>query len=241
MKKILGYVRSYFIHTDKRVWLLSAMCVAVGIFLNYHYLLNAWINEKANAIQYLYWYFVFLTAFSIPYFLYELFGMHRPFRQKQFIFLLLMAPLIFSWKMVFDLTIPFPFSAGENRYWNQVIYWPFKLIVITTVLYLLWQFTEENPDSFYGTSFKNFSARPYLLMLLVMIPLVAAASTQHDFLAMYPKLKNISFLKAQHHGWYKLLYELSYGSDFFSIELFFRGFLVLAFVKWFGADAILPM
>jgi hypothetical protein len=79
-------------------------------------------------------------------------------------------------------------------------------------------------------------------MLLVMVPLIALASTQHDFLAMYPKLKSISFLKGHRHsGWYKLLYELSYGSDFVSIELFFRGFLILAFAKWFGKDAILPM
>jgi hypothetical protein len=38
-----------------------------------------------------------------------------------------------------------------------------------------------------------------------------------------------------------MLYELSYGSDFFSIELFFRGFLVLAFARYAGKDAILPM
>ncbi|MBK8951734.1 MAG: hypothetical protein IPM85_04820 [Chitinophagaceae bacterium] len=41
--------------------------------------------------------------------------------------------------------------------------------------------------------------------------------------------------------WKKIVYELSYGSDFFTIELFFRGFLVLAFAKWAGKDAILPM
>jgi len=40
---------------------------------------------------------------------------------------------------------------------------------------------------------------------------------------------------------HKLLFELSYGSDFFSIEIFFRGFLILAFIKWVGKDAILPM
>jgi membrane protease YdiL (CAAX protease family) len=40
---------------------------------------------------------------------------------------------------------------------------------------------------------------------------------------------------------YHLLYELSYGSDFVSVELFFRGFLILAFIKVAGKDAILPM
>src|SRR5437763_17220024 len=38
-----------------------------------------------------------------------------------------------------------------------------------------------------------------------------------------------------------VLLVLAYGSDFFSIVLFFRGFLVLAFLKWVGPAAILPM
>ena len=43
-------------------------------------------------------------------------------------------------------------------------------------------------------------------------------------------------------SWFhKLLFELSYGSDFFGIEIFFRSFLILAFVRWAGMDAILPM
>src|SRR5690606_32481 len=39
----------------------------------------------------------------------------------------------------------------------------------------------------------------------------------------------------------KLLFELSYGLDFFTIELFFRGFLILAFLRYAGKAAILPM
>ena len=78
-------------------------------------------------------------------------------------------------------------------------------------------------------------------MLLIMVPLIAAASTQKDFLAMYPRFQKLAYLLQPERGWHKLLYELSYGTDFFSIELFFRGFLVLAFAKWVGKDAILPM
>jgi hypothetical protein len=80
-------------------------------------------------------------------------------------------------------------------------------------------------------------------MLLVMVPLIAAASTQPDFLDMYPKLKDVNPVLAgvENRWFYHLLHELSYGSDFISVELFFRGFLVLAFVKIAGKDAILPM
>ena len=85
--------------------------------------------------------------------------------------------------------------------------------------------------------------KPYLLMLLIMLPLVAAASSQPDFLAVYPKMQSIEGLYAGQgiSWWHKLLFELSYGSDFITIEFFFRGFLILAFIKWAGKDAILPM
>jgi hypothetical protein len=44
---------------------------------------------------------------------------------------------------------------------------------------------------------------------------------------MYPKLKDVdtALHGAQNKWFYHLLFELSYGSDFISVELFFRGFL----------------
>ena len=85
--------------------------------------------------------------------------------------------------------------------------------------------------------------KPYWLMLLIMLPLIVAASTQEDFLAVYPKLKLLMNETgfASLPGWKSVLFELSYGSDFIGIELFFRGFLVIAFIKWAGSSAILPM
>jgi hypothetical protein len=98
-------------------------------------------------------------------------------------------------------------------------------------------------DTFYGLSAKKFNYSPYLIMLLIMMPLIVAASTQADFLSTYPKMKMILPLPDNANpGWfYKLLFQLSYGSDFFSIEIFFRGFLIIGFMKWVGKDAILPM
>jgi hypothetical protein len=64
-------------------------------------------------------------------------------------------------------------------------------------------------------------------MLLIMLPLIVFASTQHDFLRMYPKMKEIAF--SQHtspHGSITFYISL-YGIDFITIEIFFRGFLVI--------------
>jgi hypothetical protein len=241
MKKIVAYLQDYFVFTDKRILVLSALFIGTAIFFNYHEHLNKKISALPDAWQYLYWYLVFLAAFSFTYLLYFLFRRHRVFNSREFLILLLIAPAIFSWKMVFDIDIPFPVPPAQNVFLNHVLYWPFKLVVITVVLFLIWRWQKDD-QPFYGLTLKDFSPKPYFIMLLIMVPLVAAASTQHDFLSMYPKLRNMAFLNhTRNTGLYKLLYELSYGSDFFSIELFFRGFLVLAFVKWFGRDAILPM
>lgn len=97
--------------------------------------------------------------------------------------------------------------------------------------------------TFYGFTGKHMDWKPYLLMLLMMVPLVAVASVQEDFQLVYPKLDTVTAgINGERPGlWQKILFELSYGTDFISIELFFRGFLILAFVKWAGKDAILPM
>ncbi len=71
-----------------------------------------------------------------------------------------------------------------------------------------------------------------------MIPVIALASMRPDFQHAYPRVQTISFIP----GWpFKILFELSYGLDFVTIELFFRGLLVLGFIRFAGEKAILPM
>jgi membrane protease YdiL (CAAX protease family) len=80
-------------------------------------------------------------------------------------------------------------------------------------------------------------------MLLLILPLLAWASIQNDFLQMYPKAKLLQHLPITHwtNYWRQLVFELCYGFDFVSIEIFFRGFLILAFVNICGTHCIIPM
>lgn len=241
MNKIIISIKEYFIETDKRILTSASLFIALFIFINYYFRLNHFISTTPDWQQYIYWYLIFFIAFSFAYVLLSFLKNENVFSNKDFLLLFFIAPVIFSWKMVFDINIHLSDNKIQSSYWNQIIYWPFKLIIVSSVLFIIWKLTKEK-QPFYGTKTKDLDFRPYLVMLLIMLPLIALASTQHDFLSMYPKLKSISFLNDHRNsGWYKLLYELSYGSDFISIELFFRGFLVLAFAKWFGKDAILPM
>jgi hypothetical protein len=241
MKAIVGYLKSYLQTVNKRLFILSSLFAGIAIFVNYYYNLNGWINSLTDGQEFIAWYILFLIAFSFAYGIPALWGQSTVFKYRGFRLLLFIAPAIFAWKMSFDFYIPIASDWFENAYWNRVLYWPFKLLVMIVCLLIVWRlFDREQP--FYGLSHKGFSIKPYLLMLLIMVPLIAAASTQPDFLAMYPKFRNLAFLSGERsNGWFKVLYELSYGIDFVGIELFFRGFLILAFVKWAGKDAVLPM
>ena len=72
-----------------------------------------------------------------------------------------------------------------------------------------------------------------------MVPLIIGASFLSDFLDYYPRFTK---LNAYHPAtWKVIVYEVFYGIDFSSIELFFRGFMVMAFTRYVGMGAILPM
>jgi hypothetical protein len=185
---------------------------------------------------------IFLGAFGLPYLFYKVIAQRNYFVNNQFVILLIIAPLIFALKVSLNPALHFSDNINTNNFWNHVFYWPALVVITTAILLGIWKlFDSDQP--FYGTTAKNINWKPYIIMLLIMLPLIAAASTQPDFLAVYPKLKLVTDVGDidDLQWWQKLLFELSYGSDFITIELFFRGFLILAFIKWAGKDAILPM
>jgi hypothetical protein len=243
MKQIVSYIGMFAKEVDKGVLALVAGLTALMIFINYQYRIDDWIDSHYTfSFGFSARYCVFLLAFGLPWLFYRFLKDRKYTAQPRFILLLLIAPAIFSLKMALRTPIEFTSDYAWNNYWNMVFYWPLRLVIMIGILYIIWRmFDRDQP--FYGITTPTVKWKPYILMLLVMVPLVAAASTQPDFLAMYPKMKIITgvYNDAGITWWHKLIFELSYGSDFIGIELFFRGFLVLAFIKWAGKDAILPM
>lgn len=243
MQVIINYLKGYFYETNKQVLILVSIFTATLVVSNYYFGINEFIQNKSSlAVKLILWYAVFGVAFALPHLVLHIYRKGKMTISPVFLFLILLAPAIFSVKN--SLTISFIISPDKNwdHYWNHILYWPLLLVIVTALLLLIWRiFDKEEP--FYGLTKKNFKLKPYLLMLIIMIPFIAAASTQTDFLITYPKLKAIAEVANEKKidWWHQLLFELSYGSDFFTTELFFRGFLILAFIKWAGRDTILPM
>ena len=238
MKDIILYIKSYYKETDRTILLVVSLFTAFLIFCNYYFDLDSLIRKNNSfVVKLLCWYIVFAAAFSFPYLIVGLGGKKNHLKNKDFYILLVVTPLIFSWKISASFEISFSEYETNNHFWNQVAYWPALAVVILIVLYIIWKLHHKE-QPLYGLQTGNMAWKPYLLMLLIMVPLITLAATQDDFLYVYPKLDSVS---SDAEWWQKLLFELSYGSDFFTIEFFFRGFLVLGFAKWVGKDAILPM
>ena len=242
MKNIFRYITDYTRSLNIRVFTACSLFTALLIYFNFHYSIDYKIDNLNSArASFFYRYLIFLIAFALPYFFYVFQGKNY-FKNRLILLLILLSPAIFSWKMAMPTELRLSDNYLWDYYWNQISYWPMRVLVISFLLFILWKLFYAN-ESFFGLTVRNFEWKPYIMMLLIMVPLIAAASTQPDFLSMYPKLRDVDLVlyNAENKWVYHLLYELSYGSDFVIVELFFRGFLILAFIKVVGKDAILPM
>lgn len=223
--------------------IISSLFIALLVWYNYDRGLELSIgSESSFGLRFLYRYLLFLGAMLLPYALYSIIEKKRFPLKGVYAFLFFISPAVFSLKMAVNTQIDFSNDPEWNDYWNLVFYWPARLAGMLFILFIFWKLFYPG-TSFFGLTMKGFKLKPYLLLLLMMVPLIAGASTQPDFLAAYPKLQHVSeILHGRPDAWlYRIIYELSYGSDFISIEVFFRGFLILGFLKFAGKDAILPM
>jgi hypothetical protein len=242
MKEIPAFIKAYYHEVNKQVLVLCTLYVALLVWLNYAFQMEDWlIGHTGLPIPPFTGHFIVYTLAFLPPYLLSL-RKKKIDAARPFWICLLFAPAIFAFKVTMDTSMHLSIDAGWNNYWNDIIYWPMRMLALLAVL-VIFRFLFHRENGFYGLSTKKFSLAPYIMMLMMMLPLIAAASAQQDFLAVYPKLKNILPLpEGAEPAWlYKLLFELSYGSDFFSVEIFFRGFLIVGFIKWAGKEAILPM
>lgn len=87
-----------------------------------------------------------------------------------------------------------------------------------------------------GFRWRGTSLRIYLWLYLAVLPMVVAASYTTPFQHTYP------FYKQAARSWFELVsWEAMYGSSFFALEFFFRGFLLFPLRRAFGPLAIFVM
>ena len=220
------------------------MMLAVIIYLNYYYFpghpYHAGMSPAGHFAESL---LIYLLPFSLAFLLQLFFYKDCSFfRDKWFWVILISAPLIFACRVNFNLHHPLlsKFLAADERvFWIHCSKWFTGLFTALIPVYVIWKIKDSKTMPFYGMKKLN-DARPYLLMILFMVPLIAIAATQADFLGMYPRAKIIAGWHLRPAAWYYILHEIFYSMDFITIEVFFRGFLVIALVQICGKQCIVP-
>lgn len=251
---IFSYIADYFNQLNKPHFLICTVFTALLISGNYYWgWEKQWIyNLPSRPQRVLGFYFIYGIAFTLPYLLYVWMGTGTAFSIPPALrWMLVLAPLIFAlksgmggWQELIQAARP----GLQGFRLNVLVNWPIRLVVTVSILLILYSVLLRFGllgDSFsntMGLRLKGVHWTPYLIMLAFVIPLVSFATTQADFLQTYPKMK---LLQLQTNPlptlWQKLAFQLAYGTDFFTIELFFRGFLVVLAARFVGPAAILPM
>src|SRR5882724_13330295 len=137
MGTILSYIKKYFYEIDKMILLLVSLLTALLIYLNYHFRIDHSISQHHSfTFSFISRYFIFLAAFALPYLLYHWLRQKKHSNQPLFLLLLLVAPAIFSLKVALDIPLQFSDNHNWNDYWNNIFYWPMRLIIVAAILFI---------------------------------------------------------------------------------------------------------
>lgn len=247
MNQVFKYIKDFYNKEFNGLYfLLILLLIGAVIYFNYwHFLERRYAGGgKTKWGNFLGYYLLYSIPFATAFFLQLLFFKDCSYyHNRWFWVILILAPAFFSFRVNFDLQetiINKIWSGDELMYWQRCIGWVVRVFVLLIPVFIVWLIKDRSNQPFYGSKALD-NVRPYLIMLLIMVPLLALASTQKDFLNMYPKAKIVAQLQISHQPWRYIVYELCYGFDFISIEFFFRGFLILSLLKICGTHCIIPI
>lgn len=249
MSQVFKYIKDFYTKEFNIFYLLLIMAMlGVLIYFNYWHGLEKRMaaGGKTRLTRFAGYYLLYFIPFAIA-FLLQLFFYKdcSYFKNGWFWAILFLAPAIFSFRVNFNFhrnLVIETFTGADQDFYLHSINWIIRVFVVLIPVFIIWFIKDRGSQPFYGTKALD-NVRPYFIMLLVMVPLIALASTQKDFLLVYPKAKLLYEIpmKSWQDKWRYLLFELSYGFDFVSIEFFFRGFLILSLVRICGQHCVIPV
>ena len=250
MKILFKYLKN-FLKDDFRlitylpVIIYIFICLTINYYYNFeHKVLDCYVGTLKGFI----FFFIYYGLAYFPVAIYVLYINKKQQILKKsefwvktiFIIVLLAGSAFFAfYKNIIDL-----FTDPSERYFiRKILINSRNFLMFLLPLIFFWYVLKPSKYGFLWLKFKNFNARPYLYILLLMLPIIFIASFSDDFLETYPTFK--PWVTGNAFGFEKWqigsVYELFYGVDFISVEMIFRGALVLGLLKLLGKDCILPM
>ncbi len=247
MKGIYKYLRTHLKEDfSLSTYLLVAAFLAVAIYSNYHFnIKKGFIYAQPNLLRVLYLVIFYGLAFYVPILIFRLFGKNKNLLKSGKMWLLSFVGITL---IATDVGSPFLYDAIRQLPFELRLF-TFKvsknlLSIFTIFLPLLMLYkAQPHKDSFYGLTLKEFNYKPYVAILLVMLPIVAFASFTDNLGSYYPMYKTTpAHVYLNIPEWVTVLtYEVAYGWDFLTVEMIFRGFFVVVLGHYLGRPAVLAM
>jgi membrane protease YdiL (CAAX protease family) len=256
MKQIITYIQEYFgDEWNPKLFLTIGVFLAGCFFVNYGFdFERRVVSQLHNPVQQFLFYFLFCGipfAFTVGA---SVVAGKRvlPIRREFYLLYMLCFVLLAVYITLHNVPAFFlvnadlflgathkPYDWYLARYISNLL--PGVGILIPLLAYWLWK--DRVGSRFYGFSSSNINLRTYFVILLFLVPIVFLASLNGDFQATYPRYRFglPQTATATEQGALVGLFELCYGVDFVFVELFFRGFMVMAFSRYLGSGSILPM
>lgn len=255
MKQLIQYLKKFYAEEfDLKYTLVILAFLSLLLYLNFgdtyiHTQKRFWRWQEETA----WWYYFSLygICFLLPLGLYKLFPKIKTdfLKQSRFWIIALFAIALFACRSSFYYYFSQHWTTGWEKSTVQdaatfrIIFILLKSTIILIPLLIYWCLVDKRNQPFYGMKRNTLNLKPYLILLLILIPFVALASQDASFLRKYPRAQAIGGIDLfnPEHGGLIAIYETLYIADFYIIELFFRGFMILAFVKVGGPKIILPV
>jgi hypothetical protein len=248
LRLFVNYLKD-FLREDfhKGYYLSIAVLIATAITVNYTIDLEDGIIDRVRNFYlrsgsfFLLYFGLYLLIILINQFFYK---ENSFWRYKMFWMNLIIGFALFSFDAAFQPSrlladVPSELRIFSGKMLSNLI----SIFSIFLPFWLYYKFIDQSQPSLYGLTRKGFVARPYLYLFSIVIPLVIVGSFLPGFQQQYPM-----YISSNAHEylnvpeWITVIsYEMAYGWNFLTIELLFRGFLVIGMVKLLGRHAILPM
>jgi len=253
LKKILGYLKSYLQdYYNLKLYLCVAGFLATCIFLNYYFDIDDNFFDQFHLsmmdwpVMALFQSFPFLVTCIFLYIL----GINREWATSRDFWMRFAIGFIilgFSRGFYFH-RLPFEGMATVDfAFLTRSIRWASSLVNMVLPFILVNLLIEEGKDrNLYGLADRNFDWKPYVTLLLITSVFLAIGSFLGEIKSYYPRYaRSGGSAFAEANGieeWISVLfYELAYGSSFISVEMVFRGYMVMAFSRIIGGYAVVAM
>lgn len=253
MKKFITYLKEYLKeHFNLKLYITTALFLIITIFCNYYFEYDDKFVDSfyKNPLQILVNFMTFGTAYySTCFFIYFFTSQKKFIKNPKFWLVSSIGLLTISFYCAFHyhITIANLVPNELYRYTYKVMGNIRGLFICILPLWIFYQlFDKKELGHFYGFRTKDVKFKPYWIMLACMLPLLISASFLEEFQNTYPFYQRANghlvadyfqvpeFIPA-------ILFEISYASRFLTVELFFRGFLIMAMVRYLDKNVVLPM